>query len=332
MNEGMSVEDSYELSLFQQEVLFHMLYAPKTGVYVEQVTLTLKGRIDVEVFCAAWDLLIGRHPILRTTFHWKNPAKPIQIVRKDGLTKLDQQDWRGMSVTEQSNKLRAYLAVDRRRGFDLTEGPTFRMALLRLTDDQYRFLWSFPGILLDGRSYRIALAQLFTCYRELVYGRKPVIDPGPVYSDYLACVRSRSTQNNEKYWRTTLQNFRRPNRLEAGSRPLFDGSDRFSHDFVEADLSFLIPPLVALTCESQLTIDTLAQGAWMLLVSRYSGDDDVIIGTMLGSEQSEFSDVETNVGPNDRDRAGAYARLRSRAPGERVAGRASTPTHPSEGA
>src|SRR5579859_8069999 len=102
MKKPSNVEDIYELSPFQHGVLFHMLYAPGTGVYIEQLTFTLEGSLDVDAFRKAWEHVVGRHPILRTSFHWKEITKPIQVVHKDARFKLEQHDWRGLNEDEQA--------------------------------------------------------------------------------------------------------------------------------------------------------------------------------------------------------------------------------------
>src|SRR5215216_851108 len=92
-----NIEDIYELSPMQQGMLFHSLYAPDSVMYFLQWTCELHGELQPTAFKRAWQIVQDRHSILRTSFHWNNTDKPLQIVHKKLGLHMDQQDWRGLS-------------------------------------------------------------------------------------------------------------------------------------------------------------------------------------------------------------------------------------------
>src|SRR5215813_3430317 len=126
-----NIEDIYPLSPVQQGILFHSLSATETGTYVEQLVCTLSGDLAVAAFKRAWAEVLARHAALRTLFVWNRGEKPLQIVRRSVDFPFEQYDWRDLSHAEQERRLDALLENDRHRGFNLSEAPLMRLALVR---------------------------------------------------------------------------------------------------------------------------------------------------------------------------------------------------------
>src|SRR5512139_787772 len=104
-----NVESFYPLSPMQAGMLFHSLFDPGTGVYVEQSCVRLRGRLNVAAFEKSWQMSIERHSILRTSFVWENVKEPIQVVHKKLTLPVRCFDWCGLSAQDQEVKLNRYL-------------------------------------------------------------------------------------------------------------------------------------------------------------------------------------------------------------------------------
>src|SRR3989304_4690287 len=154
------IEDSYALSPLQQGLLFHSLYAPHSGVDIEQIVCALHEDLKVRAFEAAWQRVIQRHAALRTSFRWTDLDQPVQEVQAIVQCPLEQQDWRGLSNDEAETRWAAYVQADRQRSFDLGYAPIMRLAVFRLAEADYRFIWTFHHALLDGRSFLLILKEV----------------------------------------------------------------------------------------------------------------------------------------------------------------------------
>ena len=108
-----NIEDVYELSPLQQGMLFHTLRDPDAGVYFMQSGFLVEG-LDVAAFCQAWQKLVERHSVLRTSFHWEGLDKPVQVVHRQVAVPFEEHDWRGLSPDQQMQKPCAWLRADRR--------------------------------------------------------------------------------------------------------------------------------------------------------------------------------------------------------------------------
>src|SRR5213593_1152318 len=110
------IEAIYHLSPVQQGMLFHSLYAPGSGVYVEQLSCTLQGELKVPAFERAWQRVVDRHPILRTAFVWEEMDEPVQVVQGQTRLGVEHLDWRVLSPASREERWEEFLQTDRRRG------------------------------------------------------------------------------------------------------------------------------------------------------------------------------------------------------------------------
>ena len=95
------IADVYELSPMQQGMLFHALYAPDSAAYINQFGCRLSGRLNPELLRQAWQVLVDRHAVLRTSFHWEKLEKPMQVVRQQAAVPWTFSDWRGAPPEKQ---------------------------------------------------------------------------------------------------------------------------------------------------------------------------------------------------------------------------------------
>ena len=123
---GKNIENLYPLSPMQEGLLLHSLYSPEAGMYFEQMNCSLEGEFDLEVFERAWQRVVDRHGVLRSSFAWEGLKEPVQVVQEDVKVKLEGQDWRDLDAGEQPRRLEAFLKQDRERGFDLRQAPLMR--------------------------------------------------------------------------------------------------------------------------------------------------------------------------------------------------------------
>src|SRR5262249_32045615 len=130
-----------------------------------------RGPLDTDAFRRAWHEVLARHPVLRTAFAWQELDRPLQVVWEDAELPWAEHDWRDRAREEQQSRWQEHLAEDRRRGLALDRPPLLRLALFRLADDAYRFLWTYHHLLLDGWSLPLVLGEALACYHALRAGQ-----------------------------------------------------------------------------------------------------------------------------------------------------------------
>ena len=293
----MPIEDIYPLTPVQQGMLFHSLSAPGTGVYVQQLSCSLRGHLDVEAFRGAWDAVVSRHAALRTAFVWQRVETPVQVVLEGVRTSWTELDWRGDESSAREAQWESLLASDMARGFELSQAPLMRMTLVRVGSSSYRFVWSSHHLLLDGWSVPIVLQEVRTHYEALGRGVDVSLKRPPRYRDYISWLGRQDGTRSRSFWRRLLRGVTAPTPVGGvrGSELAASGPQEPSRE-----------PLVWSTaCTSELgqaarrlrvTLNTLVQAAWALVLSRYSGESDVVFGVTAAGRPPMVTGVEAMVG------------------------------------
>jgi amino acid adenylation domain-containing protein len=295
LEQTVEIEDLYPLSPMQQGMLFHSLVAPESGMYFEQTSWKLTGALDVAAFNRAWGRVAERHSILRTAFVWEDLDEPLQAVYERVELPIEQHDWRKLTPAEQAIRLEAVLLADRGRGFDLAQVPLMRLALIRLADDAYQFIWSHHHLLLDGWSVPALLAEVLAFYQAFVQGQDLALEPARPYRDYIAWLQEQDKARAEAFWRQTLAGFTAPTPLmiDRGYTPPRAAPYGVHGAQLSAEAT---AALQALARQQQVTLNTVVQGAWAVLLSRYSGEADVLFGATVSGRPADLPGSESLIG------------------------------------
>jgi NRPS condensation-like uncharacterized protein len=180
------IEDIYEISSMQEGMLFHSVGAPGTGIYTTRVCFTLSGDLNVSAFEQAWLIATRRHPVLRTSFVWKEISKPMQIVHMNEQLTLKYYDWKAFSIPETEERLSGYIENEGRQGFCLSELPLIRLALFQCSETTHKFVVTYHHLILDGWSFNSLLREVLDYYETLSRNEKlPVLTPAAPFSDYI---------------------------------------------------------------------------------------------------------------------------------------------------
>ena len=295
------VEAIYPLTFMQQTLLLHSLHESEDQGFL-QVICTLEGNLDEKLLKEAWQQCIQRHWALRASVHWEKIKKPVQIIHPLSAMPWAGYELTGMSAKGQKKKIEALMQEDRKKGFDLTKAPVSRLALIQLSANTYQMLWSCHHILLDGWSAAIIIKDVFAFYDALYKNQVTSHEPLPSYPNYLSWVQKQDLPQAKLFWQQKFKGFKKPVLL-AKKQGKGITADVF------ATQSFSIPEpdtgrLQSLAKRHQITIGTVIQCSWGLLLGRYANVQDVVFGTTVSGRNTGLTNMEllagmfTNVMPS----------------------------------
>jgi surfactin family lipopeptide synthetase C len=292
-----NIDDIYELTPIQHGILFHSLYAPDSGAYIEQLSFTFKGKPNLDAFWRAWKTIIERHPILRTMFQVQETEKPIQVVFKDFDFPYEELDWSHLPIDEQEQSYKLFLEEDRRRGFDLSQPPLMRFTFIQLDLETFRLAWRFSHLIMDGWSFSLAIQEFINLYKA--YCKDSTVDllPARPYRDYVLWWKHQDVSQSELFWRDYFRGFVPIEPLRLGNVDKLN--DTISHHSYDLDLNDIADNLRFLGKQGQLTMNTIFQAAWTLVLSRYTGEEDIIVGSTSVHQPANLvnSLSESMIGP-----------------------------------
>ncbi|MFU4003641.1 non-ribosomal peptide synthase/polyketide synthase [Pseudomonas aeruginosa] len=282
------VEDLYPLSPMQQGMLFHSLYQQEAGDYINQLRVDVDG-LHPESFRAAWQAALDEHDVLRSGFLWQGAFEtPLQVVRKRVEVPFSVLDWRGRE--DLAAALDELAAGEGRLGFDLSEAPLLRLVLVRTDEERYHLIYTNHHILMDGWSNSQLLGEVLQRYR----GEAPPRSGGR-YRDYIAWLQRQDAALAEAFWLPRLRQLDEPTRLGQSIAQARQRGKGYAERLRELD-GEQTRRLAELAREQKITVNTLVQAAWLMLLQRYTGQDSVAFGATVAGRPAELNGIEEQIG------------------------------------
>ncbi|MFJ2576629.1 amino acid adenylation domain-containing protein [Kitasatospora aureofaciens] len=286
------IEDLLPLSPLQEGLLFHAQFADDAlDVYLSQLAVRIAGPVDIEAMRAAGNALLRRHAGLRASFRRRKNGDPIQVIQRDVELPLNVVDFRDVPEAEQSARVTAFAAEDRSRGFDMERPPLLRLHMIRVADEAFWLVLTSHHILLDGWSSPLVVQELFQHY--CAGGQDLTLPPVTPYRNYLAWLAKQDKDAAEEAWRGALAGVDSPTLLVP------DGDRRTSvspEDLVGELSEDLTRRLADLARRTGVTLNTVMQSAWAVLLGRLTGRTDVTFGATVSGRPAGLPGVESMVG------------------------------------
>ncbi|OUR91726.1 hypothetical protein A9Q81_17430 [Gammaproteobacteria bacterium 42_54_T18] len=283
-----NIEDIYPLSPMQQGMLFHSLYEPEGSAYLNQLRLDITD-LDESKFKDAWQHIGNRHSVLRTGFLTEREV-PLQYVERVVDLPWILEDWNGCENSDEENntKLDALAKTELSRGLALNQAGLSRVVVIRLDENTHHLIWTNHHILSDGWSLSRQMGEVLMAYEG--HQLPPVQGQ---YRDYIAWLESRNHEDNLAYWNEQVEQLDSATYLTA-ALPV---SDEVGHkEFALTLTGVQTQSLQTFSQQHRITVNTLVQGAWSLLLSRYSGQRTVCFGATTSGRPTDLANAEETLG------------------------------------
>lgn len=295
VSQDAKIQAIYPLSPMQVGMFFHTLKDEGSAAYFEQIVLNLKGDIDVFLMQTSINKIIQRYDVLRTIFMFEGLEEPLQVVLENRDIKLEYKDFSGLNGKEMEKSFTAFMSQDQKNRFDLFYGPLTRFILFKTGNETYRLLWSFHHILMDGWGIGIIREELREIYRSLLKNNTPNLLPVEPFVKYIDWIGNQDKEEGLDYWKTFIENYSKPSGLPMPLRAVKD----HRYDKVEYYYTIeerLMRSINELASEYQVTLNTVFQAIWGVLLQKYNHSSDVIFGTIVSGRPLEIEHVDRMVG------------------------------------
>ncbi|MBX9586952.1 MAG: amino acid adenylation domain-containing protein [Gammaproteobacteria bacterium] len=292
-----NLENIAQLSSLQSGLLFHHLQYPDSNIYHSQYIWTDTRALDLRVFKKAWETIIKRHSIFRTTFLWKHFKSPIQIV--DSTIKLPWKNYICSSLSREAKKamINAILREDQERYFDFSDHPLMRLSIIQTNPSTYVIVWTHHHILLGASSIKNVISELYLIYHALLSDQQYYLPPAVPFSEYIAYQNQKFNHKlSKRFWIKYLNRF---NSI-AITKLLGEIHENTSPDFHQHE--FVIPDKYASKIKKfskscNTSLNTVMLYAWALLISRYTDSLDISVGVAISTRPNDYFTNESIIGP-----------------------------------
>ncbi|MCX4238916.1 non-ribosomal peptide synthetase [Streptomyces ortus] len=291
---GSALAEVWPLSPLQQGMLFHSSYDDEgPDVYGLQCVLGVDGPLDTELFRACWEALIERHAVLRASFQRRRSGEAVQLISRSVVLPWSDVDLSDLGEDEALTRFERLAREERDDRMNPASPPLLRLLLARLGEARHRLVVTTHHILLDGWSMPVLLDEL-----EVVYtagGDIRVLPPVTSYRDYLSWLGRQDRETARAAWREELAGAEEPTLVA----PQAAGGAEVS--VLPRDLVLDLPEatttrLREMARGQNLTLNSVVQGAWAMVLSRLTGRNDVVFGATVSGRSADLPGAESMVG------------------------------------
>ncbi|MEV8318418.1 amino acid adenylation domain-containing protein [Streptomyces sp. NPDC059900] len=289
---GNALAEVWPLSPLQEGLLFHASFDGEgPDVYALQTVISITGPLDPARFRASWQALLDRHAALRASFHERKSGAPVQLIARTVRLPWREIDLSGLAEPGQAARAAELAAQEHAKRLDLAAAPLLRLLLIRLADQRHQLVLTTHHILMDGWSMPVLLDELATVYAAR--GDSRTLPPVAGYRDYLAWLNRQDKAAARAAWQAELADAEEPT-LVAAADP-----KRTAVLPQECRRDLSEPATRALTELARthgLTVNTVVQGAWALVLARLARRRDVVFGATVAGRPAELPGAESMVG------------------------------------
>jgi surfactin family lipopeptide synthetase C len=278
----------------QQGMLYDTIESSRPGMYCIVVAYRIEGRLDGGRLFDAWRAVVARHPILRTSFHWRDRSEPFQAVHSQVTVPVVEHDWRGLSADEQQRRLTAALSSENLNGFDVTTPPLIRLTLIRCAEDIHELVVAHHHLLLDGSCKPLLFHEVFAFYEDPGQGPRHLVKPEP-YRRFIEWLVEQDLGSAESFWRDELLGFSDPTPLWSGAAVDRQAARDYDEHHIDVDET-ITERLRHFARTNRMTLNTVISGAWALLIAHANRRDDVVFGATVNARPAGLDRVETMMG------------------------------------
>ncbi len=280
-----NIQDIIALTPMQEGLLFHYLKDEEdNNDYLNQLELTLKGDINIDLFKAAWQHVVNANEMLRAVFLWEGVKIPVQVIKKETLIDFTY-------VSDSNIDVETIKVNDKKKGFNLSES-CFRVQLIKLTDNRFKLLITNHHIIYDGWSNGILIKAVLDAYSELSKGNVLTINSLPVFKQYVKN-NAKSLKGAETYWSSYLEDYERSSFIPTSIKKEEILSSKTKAFNLSSDL---VKDIESYSKKKEISVASIFFNAWGILLQNYSNTNDVLFGTAISDRPKQIKGIENAIG------------------------------------
>ncbi len=292
---GTGMRDVYRLTPMQEGMLYHWLTEKNSPAYIYQVSYRLCGDISIGIVRETVDNLIDRHDVLRTLFEYRGYQEMLQVVLEKRKAEVVYYDLTTIDSSGWKEQFAEFTANDRQRGFDLNSDILIRLGVFRHSLNEVTFLWTSHHIILDGWCMGTLVKEFNEIYTANANYRKNSLAPASSFGNYIKWLSEKDPQQSLDYWNNYLSGYTSALNIPGAAVKNKTGNT----DIVKHTLQFTTAQtegLLNIAQESKVTLNTLLQTGWGLLLAKYNNTRDVVFGCVVSGRPAAVNGIESMIG------------------------------------
>jgi len=275
------IDAIYPLLPNQEGLLYHTLKEKVSGNYITQVLLKISGDINIDDVKVSVQSMIDESSALRTGFFLGESFAPVQVIRKNVLLPYGEYDISSYSQQKKDMTLKKLLDEKRRNGFKIEQPPLMNVLNFKLNTNSYTVCFTFHHVILDGWSLKSFIEKFIAFFSTKPSHVITFQKDRKYYNDYVTWMFSRKSKASKKFWENDLKSFNQATRLliekdHSRERQSLNHLETFHMSLGRA----LSREIIIFSKRNNLTINTVLEATWAILLSKYSMQFNITYGVV----------------------------------------------------
>ena len=289
-----NIEKIYNLTSMQEGMLYHSITNKDRDPYFQEIEFDINGRMDINILEKALNNIIQNNEIFRINFIYDNVEKPRQVLQKNKNIKVNFVDIRNMDDESKKIYVQKYIDKNRNTRFDLSKDILIRMSIIQIEDEVFKVLWDFHHIIIDGWSVSIFIRELLSKYKQFTDNNfiSRVIKP---YGSFIKWLNKKDTENDLNFWEEYLDGYNNAAIIPQRDTNVIEKENKRGEVIFSINEN-IASSLVQIASENRVTLSTVFQTIWGLLLQRYNDLDDVVFGSVVSGRPAEVEGIEDIIG------------------------------------
>ncbi|MFD3262299.1 amino acid adenylation domain-containing protein, partial [Paenibacillus lentus] len=286
------IKQVFPLTPMQEGMLFSSIYDEDSEAYLQQKVITIEGDLNIALLQQSFQLLVDRHDILRTNFVYEKIQSPMQVVFHERQAHIHFEDISNLPQAEQEHYVARFIENDRAQGFNLVKGELIRMSVLQCAGDSSKIVFTFHHILMDGWCVGIITRELFELYHALGQGGQAELPATFPYRKYIDWIGKQDKAEAAAYWSQYLEGYEDHVSLPRKKGSRLPRMIETTHEFSLQETRILND----LARRNQVTVNTVFQTLWGILLQKYNESRDVVFGSVVSGRPAQLPGIDQAVG------------------------------------
>ncbi|NOQ24720.1 MAG: amino acid adenylation domain-containing protein [Bacteroidales bacterium] len=287
-----NIQDIYTLSPMQEGMLFQSIYE-SDSIYFMQFTYQINDDLNLDYLKESFQQLIDRYDIFRTIFKYENLERPLQIVLKNRKHELFYEDISNIADLDSKTKyINAFKKQNKTNSFDLSKDLLTKMAIFKLDENEYKLIWSFHHILMDGWCMQLVFSEFMKIYNSKKEERKLNLPKAIQYSNFIKWLTKQDQKKSIEYWGNYLDSF---NTQTGFLQKSWSGKASYKKH-IQTISNINYQELINISKKYGITLNNLFTTIWGFMLSKYCGSSDVVFGAVVSGRSTELEDVDSIIG------------------------------------
>lgn len=287
-----NIESILPLSEMQEAMLLHHLFNEEDEAFLH-VVFRIEGKLDIALYKQAWESVINRHEIMRSSVHWEGLEKPLIVIQKQQQIDWNYLDWTELDDAAIKKRLADLKEGHKTGGINLNKSPLLHFYLIAQGKEDYLFVWPCHHLLVDGWSTSNIIRDMLAYYEAFKAQDEVTLKAIPGLRKYIGWLKTLQLDEAGAFWKEYMGQNTDCGLLPSRQRDPNNKNVSTEYSILDSEKT---NDIATYAKAGKLSLNTIIQGVWAIILAKMMNKSEVIFGTSVSGRSNSFPEMDQLAG------------------------------------